>query len=546
MIVSEVAFTGFMPAPAGTFRNYTLPARGIVVVHGPNGSGKSTLIEAVAAALWGESVRGAPAWREGEAGEVNVTLSDRSIARRRSAHGKVKLSWTEPGAAASPVFDTATKAQAALDRLIPAFDVWRRSAVFSSQDAMHFTLARDAERKRMLEVMLGLERFDAASTRCRAALRAAVAEREAARNAEETVTNALAREEQALDALDELAPPVDRATLQAATEAEDVARAAVHAVLDALHAVEDLRSAAIDADRVASAGLDRAQREHQRLAAGACTACSQPLPQDAVLAATRVLARAQATCESARTAAAAELAQCRARAEELRAEHTEAEGKRQAATLACVALQSAAAQHARAASQRQTIAASIAYHTVGLASAKLAAVATAQRAAVLTEADRVLGLSGVRALMLGRALSAIEAVANTWLGRIAGWGMRLELKPYAEKAGGGTKDSIALEVHGAAGGRGYKGASGGQRRRIDVALLLALGEVSAAAHGEAVGTLFFDEVFDALDQDGIDAVVDVLEELAADRCCVVITHNDALRARINPARLAAVIDTGAP
>jgi DNA repair exonuclease SbcCD ATPase subunit len=40
--------------------------------------------------------------------------------------------------------------------------------------------------------------------------------------------------------------------------------------------------------------------------------------------------------------------------------------------------------------------------------------------------------------------------------------------------------------------------------------------------------LFFDEVFDALDADGVEAVLDVLVELAGDRAVVVISHNAEL------------------
>ncbi len=109
--------------------------------------------------------------------------------------------------------------------------------------------------------------------------------------------------------------------------------------------------------------------------------------------------------------------------------------------------------------------------------------------------------------------------------------MTISLRPYSELKKGGTNDSISLEVHGL--GRGsYKSTSGGERRRVDVALLLALGEVAAAARGGVPGTLFFDEVFDCLDDAGIEAIGDVLAELAKARCVVVITHSKPLIQRL--------------
>jgi DNA repair exonuclease SbcCD ATPase subunit len=150
--------------------------------------------------------------------------------------------------------------------------------------------------------------------------------------------------------------------------------------------------------------------------------------------------------------------------------------------------------------------------------------------AVLSTVEGVLGLKGVRAHVLSRALGGVEAVANSWLARIAGEGLRLRLKPYAEKADGGISDAISLEVEGAGGGEGYRAASTGERRRIDVALLLALSEVAAAAVGERPGTLWADEVFDGLDEVGVHAVCCALDALSAERAVVVITHNPLLSA----------------
>jgi DNA repair exonuclease SbcCD ATPase subunit len=142
---------------------------------------------------------------------------------------------------------------------------------------------------------------------------------------------------------------------------------------------------------------------------------------------------------------------------------------------------------------------------------------------VLAHCEEVLGLRGVRSSMLAKLLGSLENAANSWLERVAGKGMRLELKSYSENKSGGVSDAISLQVHGAGQGHGYQACSGGERRRIDIALLLAFA---------GKGTLFLDECLDALDIAGIEAVASVCEDLAAERCVVLITHNEELSARI--------------
>jgi DNA repair exonuclease SbcCD ATPase subunit len=132
-------------------------------------------------------------------------------------------------------------------------------------------------------------------------------------------------------------------------------------------------------------------------------------------------------------------------------------------------------------------------------------------------------------------------------GALADAGVRVRLEPYTERAGGGVKDAIALLVDGAGDGHGYRACSAGERRRLDVALLLALAEIARATSGDEPGTLWLDEVFDALDDDGADAVCAAVRELCRDRCVVVITHSprlaDALRTV--PGRLVWVMNEGA-
>jgi DNA repair exonuclease SbcCD ATPase subunit len=181
--------------------------------------------------------------------------------------------------------------------------------------------------------------------------------------------------------------------------------------------------------------------------------------------------------------------------------------------------------------------------------------------------EKVLGLKGPRARVLGTSLGGLEAVCNAWLERlglrapdelvgdserVAGAyerltgraHLRVRLSPSGQTKKGEPTNAIAMEVEGAGGGHGYKAASGGERRRLDVAFILALAEVASAAQGRGVGTLWFDEVLDCLDEAGVDAVAAALGALARERCVVVITHSELLAGQL-PAALRLRMEEGA-
>jgi DNA repair exonuclease SbcCD ATPase subunit len=114
-------------------------------------------------------------------------------------------------------------------------------------------------------------------------------------------------------------------------------------------------------------------------------------------------------------------------------------------------------------------------------------------------------------------------------------GIQIELASQRERADGkGLVDEIHLAVHGAGGGFGYDACSVGQRRRIDVSLLLGVAKVSHAAYGMPDGNLWFDEVFDVLDPPGTEGVGVALKELAASRCVIVVSHADNVQRILEP------------
>ncbi len=516
MNVIELVLNNFTKHASTTLK---FPAKGVVLVSGPNGGGKSSIVEGVSWAPWGETLRGTRPTEEGRAS----VITDKGTITRERRGGKVLVDWK--GAARA---DTATKAQEGLDAALGTFEVWRRTHVFSSTDAAHFTLATDKERKLFLEAMLGLGRFDSALEACRLELNATEKRLEKLRWEAGEVQRRLEgletrrkESESSLEGLQKLT-------------AKEVAPEVVAGLQGSVKVVGGTILEARDAERKLAAEKGSKFTETRQVEAqlarlakpgAVCGECRQPLPVD--MEARKALEHAAA---KTRERAEQEAKDLDAELHALREQIVDDE-----ATLAKLRDKLHAAQRvqnegehltrarAQAASTLERIAADLVKERAAAALMLEELPKLAREEEVLAGVEMALGLKGARAGILGRLLSGLEGAANAWLAKVAAPGMRLELKPYSEKKSGGVSDAISLQVHGAGGGLGYKASSGGERRRVDVALLLAFA---------GTGTLFFDEVFDALDSDGIEAVVRVLGELAQERCVVVITHSDELKARV--------------
>jgi len=73
----------------------------------------------------------------------------------------------------------------------------------------------------------------------------------------------------------------------------------------------------------------------------------------------------------------------------------------------------------------------------------------------------------------------------------------------------------------------YSQSSGGERRRVDVVVLLALCDLVMHRNGVNVSLQVFDEVAENLDAGGVERLVGVLEIVSRDRAVFLISHNAA-------------------
>lgn len=135
----------------------------------------------------------------------------------------------------------------------------------------------------------------------------------------------------------------------------------------------------------------------------------------------------------------------------------------------------------------------------------------------------VLAPKGVRAKMADQALYAIQDEANRWLKVLSGGSMVLTLSPRTE-----TRENItsSITVHGKE--RPLISLSGGEKRRVNLAVDMGIASVFSSGAGLAVSLLVLDEeVLSGLDQEGKHQVTKALHD-AGIADIVVVDHDPAL------------------
>ena len=521
---------------AGPFFTYAKLERelpqGLTLLLGANGTGKSSFYEALAFALYGELVRGSKVKEATSEASFEVAGEGYVVKRAKTTRGtKLELRCGPldlPGA-------TPTETQGKIDRLVGTYERWCAGHIFARDLLAKFGLATDRERKALLEEVLGLQQFDRALKLAKEVASEASAERAGhdirlpllgsrLKELEERRRELAARQPRSVD---DIKAELTRVSIEHAA-----AKEAAKPVTERLDAVQGEVGAAtiarMKAERVHEANREARHAKARELGAvrEACNACGRAFDRASLEESKRLLQLALDALKEDEPALLLALNKARSLEAVLNEEFGELQDVNRAYLQAqetrrqqhaALKMELAAAEAAQA--DVHALDAKILGATAELSQTNDLRAVAAHRQDVARVCVEALGLKGARNLLLSRALASIEAEANAVLTRLLPE-VRVRLTGTVQQGDGKEVDKVGLDVEGAGGGE-YRGCSGGQRVRIDIAMLLAL-----ASMGEASGLLVFDEVFDSLDKPGVERVAEYLMELARLRQVVVISHAD--------------------
>jgi DNA repair exonuclease SbcCD ATPase subunit len=501
-----------------------LAPTGITMVTGNNGGNKSAIwVDSVCAALWRQTVRqfdrGTTPWRDDGEIWLEAEIDGKPLIVHRTAE-TLRWGYGEPPRG----YETATKAQAELERLVGPADAFMKANVIDCRQTGFSTLP-DRARKELLEALLGVDRFETAEAAARLHTkvledrhRTAGLEIERLRERTEAAQRAIADFDTQMAALESISSAKLETAIAAATarhtaarEARKVAEAAAAQNRDAYQKAQtEWRASVLNAERVA-------RELSGSVGAAICPTCKRPFQEaDAVAHLRDEIQKARQALETAR------------RAEPERPSETallKVFGDEQQAAEELRNLEvrrSGAALRDRVGVQRETRVRELSGLRLDLEDAELEATGLDRTLKVQYGVENVLGPRGARAILLADAVSALEPIANEWLARLGD--LRVAIQPFRTQKNGNAVDTITLSVSGG-GQTGYGGCSGGQQRRIDVALALALSEM-ARATSRGFDLLVLDEACDSpLDREGREGLLVVLKEMSSNRQIVIITHS---------------------
>lgn len=139
------------------------------------------------------------------------------------------------------------------------------------------------------------------------------------------------------------------------------------------------------------------------------------------------------------------------------------------------------------------------------------------------------GPKGIRSFLFEMSLPYLTERANYYSTLLTGGTVTIEISPVSkEKTTGKDKEKLTVITRNSIGGSLYNANSDGERRRIDLCVLLSLQDLISSRSSRIWNTMIADEIYDALDDVGIVTVVELLRSMK-NKTIFVISHNSSLK-----------------
>lgn len=147
---------------------------------------------------------------------------------------------------------------------------------------------------------------------------------------------------------------------------------------------------------------------------------------------------------------------------------------------------------------------------------------------LLKDAVAVFGPAGVRAHILDTVTPFLNHQTGEYLGALADGNIHATWSTLTANAKGELKEKFSIAVENDHGGKSFGLQSGGEKRKVRIACALALQDMVASRATKPINIFIADEVDHALDDNGLERLMGVLDRKAKERGTVLVISHNAL------------------
>lgn len=137
---------------------------------------------------------------------------------------------------------------------------------------------------------------------------------------------------------------------------------------------------------------------------------------------------------------------------------------------------------------------------------------------------------GIKSFILDDITPFLNRRVNKYLSKLSSGRIEVVFSTRTKLKSGEEREKFSIDVYNSDGGEQYIANSGGEKKRIDLAINMALQDLVASRSSKKINIAVFDEAFDALDESGVEGVIELLQELSKDKSTImVVSHNEHLK-----------------
>jgi len=146
---------------------------------------------------------------------------------------------------------------------------------------------------------------------------------------------------------------------------------------------------------------------------------------------------------------------------------------------------------------------------------------------LLEAVEQVYSRSGVRAFILDSVTPQLNISTNEYLSALSDGNLIAEWNTLTEDSSGKQKERFSVSVSSSTGTSSYSSLSGGEKKKVHTACYLALQDLIASRSYRKFDLFIADEIDSAVDNDGLERLMVLLEGKAKEKGTVlVISHAD--------------------